>query len=72
MSEITLPDGTKEKGKHVGRWNLKGMFSNEDSDVYGAQPHGPLMDVELPIQPVPPTAHRTTPLTPAPCRLRIR
>ena len=39
MSEITLPDGTKEKGKHVGRWNLKGMFSNEDSDVYGARSH---------------------------------
>ena len=49
MSEITLPDGTKEKGKHVGRWNLKGMFSDEDSDVYGAQQHRPLMDVELPI-----------------------
>ena len=25
------------------------FFSNEDSDVYGAQQHGPLMDVELPI-----------------------
>ena len=32
--------------------NLPGfqiVFSNEDSDVYGAQQHGPLMDVELPI-----------------------
>ena len=23
--------------------------TNEDSDIYGAQQHGPLMDVELPI-----------------------